>query len=216
MGIQKFEQRLERMVEGTFGKAFRSGLQPVELGRKVTREVDAERQMGVNGRPVAPNNIGVYLSPADFERLSAYSEPLIRELSELVREHAREQGYQFVGAVAVHLVPDDEIREGDVDIAVEIAAGARLGSLVLPDGRRVALGEESITIGRLPDNDIVTADSKASRRHAEIRPSGNGYLLVDLRSTNGTRINGTQVSEHLLVDGDHVAVGLTEFVFEAS
>lgn len=214
--MQKFEQRLERMVEGTFGKAFRSGLQPVELGRKVTREVDAGRQMGVDGRPVSPNNIGIYLSPADFERFSSFAEPLVRELSELVREHARDEGYQFVGAVAVHLVPDDEIREGDVDIAVEIAAGTRLGSLVLPDGRRVPLGEETITIGRLPDNDLVTADSKASRRHAEIRPSGNGYLLVDLQSTNGTRVNGAAVAEHVLTDGDHIAVGLTEFGFEAS
>ena len=140
----------------------------------------------------------------------------MRELSELVREHARDEGYQFVGAVAVHLVPDDEIREGDVDIAVEITAGTRVGSLVLPDGRRLALGEESFTIGRLPDNDLVTADSKTSRRHAEIRPSGNGYLLVDLQSTNGTRVNGTTVSEHLLADGDHITVGLTEFGFEAS
>ena len=82
------QAELERMVEGSFGKAFRSGLQPVELGRKVTREVDAHRQTGVNGVPVAPNNIGVYLSPADFDRFASFAEPLVRELSELVREHA--------------------------------------------------------------------------------------------------------------------------------
>jgi len=204
------------MVEGTFGKAFRSGLQPVELGRKVTREVDAHRQMGVHGVPVAPNNIGVYLSPEDFDRFESFAEPLARELSELVREHAREEGYQFVGAVAVHLVPDEDLREGECDIATEITATTRVGSVVLADGRRVLLGEVTFTVGRLPDNDLVTADSKISRRHAEIRPAGNGYLLVDLQSTNGTRVNGTAIEEHLLVDGDRIAIGLTEFDFEAS
>jgi hypothetical protein len=216
VGLQRFEQRLERMVEGTFGKAFRSGLQPVEIGRKVTRELDAERQMGVHGVPVAPNNIGVYLSPADFDRFESFADGLARELAELAREHAREEGYQFAGSVTVHLVPDDELRVGECDVVAEIAAGVRVGSLVLPDGRRVPLGEAVFTIGRLPECDIVVADPKASRKHAEIRPAGNGFLLVDLQSTNGTRVNGSVVREHILVDGDRVGVGATEFRFEAS
>jgi len=91
-----------------------------------------------------------------------------------------------------------------------------VGSVLLSDGRRVALGEAVLSIGRLPDNDIVVADPKASRKHAEIRPAGNGFLLVDLQSTNGTRVNGTNVGEHVLVDGDHIAIGATEFRFEAS
>jgi hypothetical protein len=214
--MQRFEQRLERLVEGSFGKAFKSGLQPVEIGRKVTRELDAHRQMGVHGVPVIPNNIGVYLSPDDFDRFESFAGALARELAELVREHAREEGYQFVGSVTVHLVPDDELRVGECDVVSEIAAGTRVGSVLLSDGRRVALGEAVLTIGRLPDNDIVVADPKASRKHAEIRPAGNGFLLVDLQSTNGTRVNGTNVGEHMLVDGDHIAIGATEFRFEAS
>ena len=49
MGLQQFERRLERLVEGAFAKAFRSGLQPVELGRRLTREMDLQRTVGVNG-----------------------------------------------------------------------------------------------------------------------------------------------------------------------
>lgn len=216
MGLQRFEQRLERIVEGGFGKAFRSGLQPVEIGRKVTRELDAHRQMGVHGVPVAPNNIGVYLSHDDFDRFESFADALARELAELAREHAREEGYQFVGSVTVHLVPDDELRVGECDVVAEIAAGMRVGSILLPDGRRVPLGESTFTIGRLPECDIVVADPKASRRHTEIRPAGNGFLLVDLQSTNGTRVNGAPASEHVLVDGDRIGIGATEFRFEAS
>jgi len=91
-----------------------------------------------------------------------------------------------------------------------------VGSLLLSDGRRIALTERALTIGRLPDNDVVVADPKASRAHAEIRPVGNGFLLVDLQSTNGTQVNGTTVGEHVLVDGDRIAIGATEFRFEAS
>lgn len=214
--MQRFEQRLERMVEGTFGKAFKSGLQPVEIGRKVTRELDAHRQMGVHGVPVVPNNIGVYLSHPDFDRFESFADALARELAELVREHAREQGYQFAGSVTVHLVPDDDLKVGECDVVTEIAAGVRVGSLLLSDGRRIALTEHVLTIGRLPDNDVVVADPKSSRKHAEIRPAGNGFLLVDLQSTNGTKVNGTSVGEHILVDGDMISIGATEFRFEAS
>lgn len=214
--MQRFEQRLERMVEGTFGKAFKSGLQPVEIGRKVTRELDAHRQMGVHGVPVVPNNIGVYLSHADFDRFETFADALARELAELVREHARDEGYQFVGSVTVHLVPDDDLKVGECDVVSEIAAGVRVGSLLLSDGRRIALTEQVLSIGRLPANDVVVADPKASRKHVEIRPAGNGFLLVDLQSTNGTKVNGTNVGEHILVDGDRISIGATEFRFEAS
>lgn len=214
--MQGFERRLERLVEGSFSKAFRSGLEPVEVGRRLTRTLDDERTMGVGGVPVAPNNIGVYLSLEDFDRFESFADALARELAELVREHAREEGYQFVGSVTVHLVPDDDLRVGQCDVVTEIAAGVRVGSLLLSDGRRIGLTEQTLGIGRLPDNDVVVADPKASRKHAEIRPAGNGFLLVDLQSTNGTRVNGTNVGEHMLVDGDVIAIGATEFRFEAS
>jgi hypothetical protein len=110
--MQGFERRLEKLVEGTFGKAFRSGLEPVEVGRKVTRALDAERTVGVDGVHIAPNNIGVYLAHDDFDRFSAFADALARELAEVAREHARAENYHFVGPVTVTLVADDELRAG--------------------------------------------------------------------------------------------------------
>src|SRR3954453_10215952 len=86
VGLQGFERRLERLVEGTFNKAFRSGLQPVEIGHRVTRVLNDGRAVGVNGRPVAPNNIGGCLSPSDFERSAPFADPLPRELAEPARQ----------------------------------------------------------------------------------------------------------------------------------
>ncbi len=216
MGLQGFERRLEQLVEGTFGKAFPSGLQPVEVGRKVTRTLDGERTVGVDGVPIAPNNIGVYLSPADFDRFHEFADALARELAEVAREHARAEGYHFVGPVTVTLVADDELRDGECDVAAEIHEGGRVGSIVLPDGRRIPLAEDAAMIGRAPDSTVVIADPRASRRHAEIRPSGQGFVVNDLGSMNGTLINGSPIREHMLQDGDEIKIGSTTLRFEES
>jgi hypothetical protein len=216
MGMQGFERRLERLVEGSFSKAFRSGLEPVEVGRRLTRVLDAERTVGVDGVPVAPNNIGVYLSPDDFDRFESFADALARELAETAREHAKAEGYHFVGPVTVTLVADDELRAGECDIAAEIHEGLRVGSLVLPDGRRIPLGEQPLVIGRNADCGVVVADARASRKHAEIRAQGNGFVVHDLDSMNGTLVNGTAIREHPLADGDEVRLGNTVLRFEAS
>jgi nucleotide-binding universal stress UspA family protein len=218
VGLQGFERRLERLVEGTFNKAFRSGLQPVEIGHRLTRVLDDGRTLGVNGRPVAPNNVGVYLSPTDFDRFSAFAEALARELAEAARQHARDEGYQFIGPVTVTLVSDDTLKTGDFDVVAEMVQGegGHVGSLVLPDGRRVALGGNVTTLGRNSDCSVTLADPRASRRHAEIRSTGDGFMLTDLGSMNGTTVNGVVVREHMLHDGDKIAVGATVIRFEAS
>jgi hypothetical protein len=218
MGLKQFEQRLERMVEGVFAKTFRSGLEPVELGRRLTREMDVERVVGVNGL-VAPNHFEVSLSSDDCQRFDTVSEALSRELAEAVREHARDEGYSFMGPVQVELVEDPSLTKGQFLVAsamVEAPGGAAVGSLALPDGRRVEIGEEPVTIGRLPECDVVLSDPNVSRRHAEVRRRGNDFVIVDLGSTNGTRVNGAGTRERPLADGDEITVGGTHIRFEAS
>src|SRR5204862_5615943 len=135
MGLQQFEQRLERLVEGAFAKAFRSGLQPVELGRRLSREMDLQRTVGVHGL-MSPNKFKVALSPSDAERFATFSDALVRELSEAVREHARDEGYKFVGPVQVELETDGSLGQGEFLVAGEISEGPgghAAGSLSLPD-----------------------------------------------------------------------------------
>ena len=87
---------------------------------------------------------------------------------------------------------------------------------MLVSGERVALGSATVGIGRLPSCDVVLADPNASRRHAEVRPSGQGWAVVDLGSTNGTRVNGLVVEgDRLLADGDVITIGATSLRFEA-
>ena len=218
MGLQGFERRLERLVEGTFAKAFRTGLEPVEIGRKIARALDTARVIGVKGGWVVPNDIVVYLSPADLERFHSYTDMLARELADAAREHARDEGYQFLGPVTVAILEDDDLKSGSLQVVAEIVEGQflRVGAVVLPDGRRVPLGDEPVQIGRLPECAIPIGDPQASRRHAEIRPHGDGYVVADLGSMNGTMVNGRPIGEHRLEDGDVIGIGSTALRFEAS
>jgi hypothetical protein len=217
MGLQQFERRLERLVEGVFAKAFRSGLQPVEVGRRVTREMDLRRTVGVNGM-IAPNRFTIALSASDTERFSSFAEGLLRELGDAVREHAKTEGYSFVGPVEVELTTDDSLGAGEFLVAgdiVENAGGLPVGSISV-DGRRIVIGEEPVAIGRLPECDVVLNDPNVSRRHAEVRRRGNDFIVVDLGSTNGTKVNGAGVKERRLTDGDEITIGNATLRFQAS
>jgi hypothetical protein len=218
MGLQQFEQRLERLVEGAFAKAFRSGLQPVEIGRRITREMDLGRRVGVRGL-IAPNHFVVKLPAADFERFSSFVDSLARELGDAAREHARAEGYEFVGPVQVEVVEDPKIRPNRYAIDTSMREGPDglpAGSLRLPDGSRIEVGAQALVLGRLPECAVVLDDPNVSRRHAEIRRRGSDVVVVDLGSTNGTRVNGIRVKEQLLNDGDEISVGTSTVRFEAS
>lgn len=219
VALKGFERRLERMVEGTFARIFRSGLRPVELGRRMVREMDDNRSVDVRGRTIVPNQYTVELSEADHDHFAEVNESLQRELAEAAREHARDEGYVFMGPVAVRLEPSESQHTGAFQISGKMregAGGVGGGSLVLPTGDRIPLGVRTVTFGRRPESTVQLADPNVSRNHAEIRPHGNGWLLVDLGSTNGTRVNGARVSSQELTEGDEVAFGNTVLTFEAS
>jgi hypothetical protein len=218
MGLQQFEERLERLVEGTLAKPFRSNLQPVEIGRRLTREMDLHRRVGVRGL-IAPNAFAVTLSAADVSRFSNFVEALSRELADAAREHARIEGYSFVGPVEVEIFEGSSLKAGRFTVTADVHEsedGGFLAELVLPDGRRVTVGSEALVIGRLPECEVVLPDSNVSRRHAELRRKGDGVFVTDLGSTNGTRVKGTPVREQLLASGDEISVGSTKLVFEMS
>lgn len=219
MGARGFEKRLESMVEGVFGRVFRSGLRPVELGRRLVREMDDNRSVDVRGRTVVPNAFTVVLNGTDYDEFADIHDSLCRELAEAARDHARDEDYTFMGPVAVELSADEDMRTGAFNIDARLRegrGGAGAGSLMLPTGERLPLGEQIVTVGRMPTSTIVLADPNVSRNHAEIRPAGDGYVLVDLGSTNGSRLNGVRVASEELHDGDEVTFGNTKIRFEAS
>jgi len=219
MVLQGFERKLEHLVEGAMARVFRSGLQPVELGRRLAREMDLRRTVGVNG-PVAPNHFDILLSQADLDRFESFIDALKRELVEAAREHARNERYNFMGPVSVNLTPGKNLSPGMFLVngqMQESPGGGVVGALSLSDGRRIELGEEPVTIGRLPECDVAIPDPNVSRQHAQVRRLGSDFVLVDMGSTNGTKLNGSWISgERRLNDGDEIGLGATSILFERS
>ena len=217
MGIQRFERRLERFVEGAFARVFRSGLQPVEIGRRLTREMDLRRTHAPRG-VLAPNAFRVLISEADRSKFRPIEPELVRELVEVAKEHAQAEGYIFLGPVTVTMETDASLRAGTLLVAGDVVPGQGTATLALPDGRRVLLDQDKVTLGRLPECELAVADPNVSRRHAEVRRGpDNTWLVADLGSTNGTKVNGLRISgPRQLDDGDEITVGATSVRFEAS
>jgi hypothetical protein len=216
MGLQRFENRLERLVEGTLVRPFRSNLQPVEIGRRLTREMDLHRRVGVRGL-IAPNAFSVTLARPDVERFSNFLDALVRELAEAAREHARNEQYTFLGPIDVQILEGPRLRAGRFHIEAEVIEGAEglaPAELVMPGGSRVRVETEPVLIGRMPECQVVLSDPNVSRRHAEVLRVDEDFMVRDLGSTNGTRINGSPIKEGYLQSGDNITVGSTTLVFE--
>jgi hypothetical protein len=208
------------MVEGVFSRASRGSLRPIELGRRLVREMDEHRSIDVKGRRIVPNHFTFLLTPSDRASFADINDALVIELCEAAREYARDEGYHFMGPVHVELTADPHQKSGRFAIESqmkEAGGGIGVGSLVLPTGERIELSATVITIGRLPECEITLNDSNISRRHAQVRPRGTGWVAADLGSTNGTKVNGVRIEgERLLREGDIISLGTTHIRFEAS
>jgi FHA domain-containing protein len=221
--LRDFERRLGGLVEGLFAKTFRSGLQPVELAKRVLKEMDAGRTVGVS-EVWAPNAFEFRLSPFDADRFGQAEAALVTELKEVVRENASERGWGLVGPPEITFEADPSLKKGEFRCKASLVEGDEkvepappsAGSLVIhEDGatRSIVLTAETMTIGRSPECQITIADKGASRRHAQIRRQDTTYTLTDLGSTNGTRLNGQTVQTRELSDGDRITIGSTLIEF---
>ncbi len=206
MVLKGVENRLERMFEKTFSRPFKSSLQPIEIGTRIVREVDLTRRLSSQG-PISPNEIRVWLGPADAARFEGFQKSLVSELEETVRQHAVSEGFSFVGPVKVEVFIDDDIKAGNVEVKTEFVGGESQPRLISSDGRSVNIGERPVVIGRSPEVEFVINDSNVSRRHAELWRTNEGVAIRDLQSTNGTYVNGHRVSAVSLSPRDDITIG---------
>lgn len=233
MGVlQRFERKLEGLVEGGFARVFKSNVQPVEIAAALQREAADKRAVVGANRVFVPNDYTVELGPSDAERLLPYDVALGRELSAMVEEHATEQGWSFAGRVAVHLETVDDVGTGIFRVRSRVVAAddarpprpvsaeraATEPALVLSTdgGERVVPLDALVTVlGRGAEADVRLSDTGVSRLHAEVRREGDVVTITDRDSTNGTVLNGRRVRSAVLHDGDVIELGTTRLAFRA-
>jgi len=288
MGVlQEFERRLEGAVEGFFARAFRSGIQPIELAKAVQRYAEGHQHVTADG-VVVPNVYRLTVGPKDHDRLEAFGASLPRELAEVLVSTAAERGWVLRGPAKARIVVDDAVKIGRFRITgrIEVVEGPSAASRASPvpapapavrtpspppgggvsrsfgapprpsptpaqpaspaaspaatgfdhtqvvaaapgaglhlvvrraegsNGVSVPVEGSRLTAGRLERCDLTIQDSTVSREHAAFVRRGERWWVVDLGSTNGTRVNGRRAAEHPLEPGDQVELGdaLVEFV----
>ena len=222
MGLRDLERAIERGVDGVLGRVFRSEVSRLEIAKRVERELEAGMRRGPAGSRVMPNEVEVRIHPDDAERIDEELSVVEGELLGMARDLSREQECSFDGPLVGSLTVTPEAQRGTIEVfatAEHSIAGIPPGTLVYPDGYRYDLartGTQGIILGRDEASHIVIDDDRASREHAFVRPSARGWIVEDVGSTNGTRVNGFRTSGQLLVDGDMVTIGATTFTFDAS
>jgi FhaA, N-terminal domain/FHA domain len=114
--LRSIESKIEGLFEGVFGRAFRTHVQPVELARKLAREMDEHRTVSVS-RVYVPNEYTIYLSPPDRAQFASYEGSLIGELQEYLAEHARRENFALLTPPRVVMRSDDDLSIGEFGIA---------------------------------------------------------------------------------------------------
>jgi FhaA, N-terminal domain/FHA domain len=250
--LRTLESKIAGLVEGTFNRAFRSEVRPVEIARKLAREMEEHRSQTLS-RTYVPNEYRVFLSPRDRERFAGYETALADELAGYLLEHARRERFTLPARPVIEFETDDRLGLGEFGIQTGIveargeaepepepvpvessgrtmvysnagrlaepleerARSRQETALLLLDDRRFVVGPGGVSLGRSRQCDIVLSDPNVSRQHAEVRARGGSWVLTDLGSTNGSRINGRPVEGSEVVrPGDEIELGSTVLRFE--
>ncbi len=217
MVLRSLETALERLVEGTFSRAFKAELQPVELGRQLIKEMSARQKVDVDNKSIVPNQFEILVAQEDHDQLAELSGSLNTELVRSAHQFALAENHGFVGPIAIKLERSPEVRVGQSKIEAsfkEPEVGAASSFVVeLSNNPDIRLFNRTMSIGRHEECDIVLDDENISRRHAELQPHKESFLLVDLGSTNGCKVNGERHNKAQLWDGDEVTLGPIRIAF---
>jgi len=180
MVLRSIEQKIEALFEGVFGRAFRTNVQPVELARKLAKEMDDHRVVSVS-RVYVPNEYTVYLSAGDREQFEGYENSLLSELEEYLGEHARRESYALLTPPRVGLETDEDLALGEFGIATRMVQPRRGHRPDEPD-EQVESGATMIYKPSLPEPaEAESSEEPGLEREVAVLTWGDHRLRVDKR-----------------------------------
>src|SRR6185436_2563246 len=121
--LRNIERKIGGLFEGVFNRTFRSSVQPVELARKLAKEMDEHKTISIH-RVYVPDEYTIFLNPQDREQFAAYETQMRNELAEYLVEHARREGYSLSARPLVLLETEDDLTVGTFGIAVSTQSPA--------------------------------------------------------------------------------------------
>src|SRR5438552_7465727 len=178
--LRAIESKLESLFEGVFGRAFRTNVQPVELARKLVKEMDDHRSVSVS-RVYVPNEYTIYVSPQDREQFASFEDSLREELQDYLAEHARRERYVLLTPPRVKLESDADLDIGVFGIATRLVRGGKPAPKGAPE-EQPAPGATMVYKAVKPPEDGKAADlpppeEEAVRHTAVLTVAGRRHEL---------------------------------------
>jgi hypothetical protein len=221
----RIEEACAAFIERAFANMFPSDLEPAQIARKLVATMEARTNSDENGLR-APEMYRVYVSPADYQRLTAHRAYLQDEWTALLEDVAGRVGIRFSGnGPTVEMIEDAGVVTGGIEIdtggdaeqpppayspepiyVLRLRKGMPVDAVFAIDG--------ATRVGRSRESDIFLVDPSVSRNHALLDVRGGNLVVRDAGSTNGTFVNGERVQLRALRIGDRVAFGKTEMSVE--
>ena len=216
-----------------FARAYATSIRPIAFGRDLLAFIDA-----IDHEQATPSSYTITINTLDHEAFNDIESHLLRELAEAATQHCEQQDYKHDDPISVVFISSEDIRKGTFlgsSSAVEAISKESVdqtrnpaqiiaeikpivgAALILSTGQRIVLDNDTVKVGRQDSCRVVFNDSNVSREHAQLRRGPDGWIILDLGSTNGTTINGQKIlSEQLLINNDELAFGTSTARFEIS
>jgi hypothetical protein len=228
--LRKIEIQLENLFEKRTGTLSARTLNAGKILARLIETLEETARPGPDGRWIAPNVFHLALGKRIWETASSVSD-LKDLLAAKMEEHIQQSEMILLHPIRIEWEPDPALREESIRAKAEIIPAGEertdafppephpvitlpRGAFLIVNGRRhVALNRPVINIGRQLDNHLVLDDVLVSRRHAQLRAREGQYLLTDLGSKHGIRVNNLAVHEWVLQPGDVFRMGNTELIY---
>jgi hypothetical protein len=228
--LRKIEIQLENLFEKSTGVLSAHILHAGKILARLIEALEERSEQGPGGRWIAPNMYRLKLGKR-ISQTAASVPDLTALLSGKLEEHVRQSEMILLHPVQIHFEEDPSLREESIRVWAEIVRSgdeqtgaipsAAAAPIVLPRGafliingrRHYPLNRPVVNIGRQLDNHLVLDDALVSRRHAQLRARDGQYLLTDLGSKHGLRVNNTPTREWVLQPGDVFRLGNTEMIY---
>jgi hypothetical protein len=229
--LEKLTATLADSLKKTFKSIQVINIPISSVAKQIALEVTGTARLDSKGRPYAPDQYTLSIHPDSLQGVNAWSEEMQAKLAFDVENAVRGAHFQFALKPHITLATDPTLGSQDIRViawhstnplgmqdSIEIqeddTGRPPSGAFLIVNGKRhFQMSSPRVTIGRRLDNDLVLDDPHVSRVHVHLVAKHGHYLLEDLDSTAGTRVNGRRVMEHYLKPGDIITIATSELIY---
>lgn len=230
--LAQLERQLELLIEGSLARLLGAELSSSDVAAQLARSMHDGVRTDAQGLPHAPDQYALTLHPTDIEVLLERGENLQADMAKGVMEAARSSGYRLGREPHITLAVDPTLPRWQVRViawhssnpleftqAMPQSSDTQpgrlpIGAFLIIDGKRhFPLDRPVVNVGRRLDNQLILEDAHVSRTHAQLRVRDGRFVLFDLGSTAGTRVNGRPIKQHVLQAGDVISIASARLVY---